>query len=89
MRISELEARDPSLGRSIRTALSEGWSAQYGKEIRVVDKRESGQLWRAQRLLSAYFQVVRASLFANSSLISSDILPGLRGCPSNTSWALL
>jgi hypothetical protein len=35
------------------------------------------------------FQVVRASLFANSSLISSDILPGLRGCPSNTSWALL
>ncbi len=55
MRISELEARDPSLGRSIRTALSEGWSAQYGKDIRVVHKEESGQLWRAQRLLSAFF----------------------------------
>jgi len=58
LRISELERRDPVFWVRTRNSLAGGWSAQFGREVRVFPRIGEGQVWGVQRWLSACFQGV-------------------------------
>ncbi len=54
MRISELRQRE-AFDSVLCETLSRGWTEQYGHDVSVSVTGTSGQVWRAQPLLSAVF----------------------------------
>lgn len=61
MRITEMQRREPFAEILIET-LSQGWSAQYGHDVRVIPAdQDEGDLWLMQPLLSACYRLPLSS----------------------------